>query len=178
MKRISTALTLTVALLALVSCSKDYITPDELFMDGSKVAKTTIHTKSSGDEVTVTPFASTAVYRKSDLKGKSWFCAMSGGKMVYDMFMLSIYFDSIDNMTVGKTLKPSSLMFTFPASSDSNATTHTYDGKITLADKGDDYVIFRFHKVGLSCSLGSYIIDGYLYCPLLEKYEIPEAYGL
>ena len=116
-------------------------------------------------------FPNVAVYRKSEFEGQSWLAAFSGGKMVYDMFMLSIYFDSVDQMKVGDTLKPSRFMFTFPASSDSNATTHTYDGNITLADKGDDYVILRFDKVSFSCSFGDYLTDGYLYCPLFEKYE-------
>lgn len=172
MKRIATVLASIVALLALTSCDKDYISPDELFKDGSKVAKTTIHTKSDVYEDTVTEFKNVTVYRKSEFDGQSWFIAYSGGKMVYDMFMLSIYFDSIDNMKIGETLKPSRFMFTFPASSDSKATTHTYGGKITLADKGDDYVILQFHKVSISCSFGEYVTDGYLYCPVLEEFAI------
>lgn len=171
MNRITKTLTLVVALFALISCSKDYISPDELFKDGSKVAKTTIHTRSGEFEDTVTPFASTAVYRKSDLEGKSWFVANSGGKMVYDTFMFSLYFDSIDHLKVGDVLNPDRFVFSFFYSSDSNATTHTYGGKITLAGKGDDYVILRFHKVSFSCSFGEYVTDGYLYCPLLDKYE-------
>lgn len=170
MDRITKTLTWVVAFFALVSCSKDCISPDELFKDGSKVAKTTIHTKSSEFEDTVTPFASTAVYRKSDLEGMSWLCAMSGGKMVYDSFMFSLYFDRIDHMKVGDVLHPGRFLFTFFYSSYSNATTDTYGGKITLAGKGDDYVILRFHQVSVSCSFGDYLIDGYLYCPLLEEF--------
>lgn len=82
MKRIATVLASIVALLALTSCDKDYISPDELFKDGSKVAKTTIHTKSDVYEDTVTEFKNVTVYRKSDYEGKSWFIAYSGGKMV------------------------------------------------------------------------------------------------
>ena len=172
MKRIIAALTSVVALFVVPSCSKDCITPDELFKDGSIVAKTSIHTKSGEFEDTVIDFASVAFYEKSDLDGKSWLCAWSGGRKVYDMFMLSIYFDSIDTMKVGETLKPSRFMFTFPASSDSNATTYTYGGKITLADKGDDYVILGFHNVRVSCSFGEYVTDGYLYCPLTDHYQL------
>ncbi len=160
-----------VAVLAM-SCSKDYLSPEELFNDSSKVAKTTIHTKSNEFEDTVTSFSSPVVYRKSDMEGKSWLSAWSGGKMVYDMFMLSIYFDNVDYMKVGDTLKTSHFMFSFPASSDSNATTYTYGGKITLADKGDDYVILHFHKVSFSCSFGRYVTDGYLYCTLKEEFPI------
>ena len=172
MNRITKTLTWVVALTALVSCGKNYITPDELFKDGSKVAKTTIHTRSGEFEDTVIPFASTAVYRKSDLDGMSWLCAMSGGKMVYDSFLFSLYFDSIDRMRVGDVLNPGRFLFSFFYSSDSNATTHTYGGKITLADKGDDYVILRFDQVSFSCSFGDYVIDGYLYCPLLEEFAV------
>lgn len=174
MKRITitTALTAMVALFALDSCSKDYISPEELFKDDAKVAKTEIHTRSGEFEDTVTPFASTTVYRKSDLEGMSWFCAMSGGKMVYDTFIFSLHFDSIDHMKVGDVLNPGRFSFSFFYSSDSNATIYTYRGKISLADKGDDYVILRFHKVSVSCSFGEYVIDGYLYCPLLDEYQI------
>ena len=106
------------------------------------------------------------------MDGQSWFVASSGGKMVYDMFMMSIYFDSIDRMKVGDTLKPSRFMFSFFASSTFEATTHTYGGKITLVDKGDDYVILHFDKVSVSCSFGDYVTDGYLYCPLFDEYEV------
>ena len=68
--------------------------------------------------------------------------------MVYDAFMLSIYFDSIEKMKVGDELK------------------------ITLADKGDDHVILHFRNVSFSCSFGDYLTDGYLYCPL---YDTPTA---
>ena len=161
-----------VALVA-ASCSKDYLTPEELFKDSSKLAKTVIHTKGNGEK-TETTFQNMAVYRKSEMEGKSWFVASSGGRMVYDMFMLSIYFDSIDKMKVGETLKPSRVMFSFTASSDSNATTYSYQGKITLAGKGDDYVIFHFKKVRFSCSLGDYLTDGYLQCPLYDEFIYPD----
>ena len=161
---------LTAAVLA-VSCSKDYISPEELFRDSSKVAKTVIRTRGEEPEETETTFSDIAVYRNSDEKGQSWFCAFSGGRMVYDMFMLSIYFNSIDKMTIGNTLKASRSVFSFIASSDSNATTYSYSGKITLADKGDDYVILHFDKVLFSCSMGDYLTDGYLYCPLYEEYS-------
>ena len=161
---------LTAAVLA-VSCSKDYISPEELFRDSSKVAKTVIRTRGEEPEETETTFSDIAVYRNSDEKGQSWFCAFSGGRMVYDMFMLSIYFNSIDKMTIGNTLKASRSVFSFIASSDSNATTYSYSGKITLADKGDDYVILHFNKVLFSCSMGDYLTDGYLYCPLYEEYS-------
>ena len=159
------------AALMTLSCTKDYITPDELFNDASKMAKTTIKTRSDEYEDTVTWFPNVAVYRKSDFEGQSWLCAFSGGKMVYDAFMLSIYFDSIDQMKVGDTVKPSRFLFSFIFSSDGNATTHEYGGRIKVADKGDDYVILCFNKVSVNCSFGKYLTDGYLYCPLFEEYE-------
>jgi hypothetical protein len=72
-------------------------------------------------------------------------------------------------MEIGDTLKASRSIFSFIASSDSNATTYSYNGTITLADKGDDYVILHFNKVRFSCSMGEYLTDGYLYCPLFDK---------
>ena len=168
MKQTVTRITLIMAALLALSCSKESISPEDLFNANVKVAQTTIKTRGGDYEDTVTSFPSVAVYRKSDIQGQSWFTASSGGRMVYDMFFLSLYFDSIDKMKVGDTLKPSRFMFTFPASSDSRATTYDYGGKITLAGKGDDYVIFRFNHVSVSCIFGDYLTDGYLYCPLLE----------
>lgn len=170
MKRI---IAMAVALMAL-SCSKDApsISPEDLVNDPLKVAKTTIVTKGDDVKEAVTSFSSIAVYRKSDFEGQSWFVASSGGRMVYEMFMFSCYFDNIDNMKVGETLKPNRFMFSFIASNDSNATTYEYGGKITLADKGDDYVILHFNKVSVSCSLGDYLTDGYLYCPLYDEYPL------
>ena len=159
------------AIMVAASCSKDYLTPEEFFKDSSKQARTTITTKSGEEIGTIATFRDIAVYRDSDEKGQSWFCAFSGGRMVYDMFMLSIYFNSIDKMKIGNTLKASHSVFSFIASSDSNATTYSYSGKITLADKGDDYVILHFNKVLFSCSMGEYLTDGYLYCPLYEEYS-------
>lgn len=176
MKHFFTMLASVAALFSLISCSKDhYISPEELFKDSNKVAKTAIHTRSDEYEDTETTFQRIAVYRKSDQKGQSWFVAFSGGKMVYDMFMMSIYFDSIDKMKVGETLKPSRFMFSFFASSDSEASTYTYGGKITLADKGGDYVILHFDNVRVSCSFGDYVTDGYLYCPLFDEFTSPSS---
>lgn len=160
------------ALFSLVSCSKDYISAEEFFKGGYKVAKTAIHTRSDEYEDTETSFQRVAVYRKSDMDGQSWFVASSGGKKVYDMFMMSIYFDSIDEMEVGDALKPSRFWFSFIYSSYSGATTYTYKGKITLADRGVDYVILHFDKVSFSCSFGDYVTDGYLYCPLSDEYQV------
>ena len=169
MKRLLASFAAVTAILAAVSCSKDYLSPEELFKDSSKQVRTTITTKSGEEIGTVATFRDIAVYRNSDVEGQSWFCAFSGGRMVYDMFMLSIYFNSIDRMEIGDTLKASRSIFSFIASSDSNATTYSYNGTITLADKGDDYVILHFNKVRFSCSMGEYLTDGYLYCPLFDK---------
>lgn len=172
MKHLFTMLASVAALFSLISCSKDsYISPEDFFKGGYKVAKTAIHTRSDEYEDTETSFQRIAVYRKSDMDGQSWFVASSGGKMVYDSFMMSIYFDSIDRMKVGGTLMPSRFMFSFFYSSDSEARTYTYGGKITLADKGDDFVILHFDKVSVSCSFGDHVTDGYLYCPLFDEYE-------
>lgn len=172
MRPIITILTSFVALFVFASCDKDYISPDELFKDGSMVAKTTIHTKTGDFEDTVTGFRRAAVYKKSDMEGQSWFIAFSGGKMVYDAFVLSIYFDGIDKMKVGEVLNPSRFWFSFYYSSDSRASTSKYGGKITLAAKGEDYVILRFHKVSFSTIFGECLTNGYLYCPLFDEYDV------
>jgi len=153
------------------SCSKDsYISPEELFKDSSKVAKTTITTKGEDPETAVATFKKHPVITKrSDIAGQSWFWAASGGKMVYDTFYLSMYFENVDNLKVGDTISPSRFTFSFGYSSDSAATTNTYEGTISIADKGDDYVILLFDKVGFSCSMGDYLTDGYLYCSLVDS---------
>ena len=173
MKRI---IAMAVALMAL-SCGKDNpynISPVDLLNNPSMVANTTITTRNGDIEETVTPFKSSAVYKKSEYERQSHFCAMSGGRMVYDAFMLSVYFDDIEKMKVGDTLKTRRFLFSFFFSSDSRATTDTYEGKIKLAAKGDDYVILHFDKVLCSCSFGDYLIDGYLNCPLFEEYGAEE----
>jgi hypothetical protein len=173
MKRI---IAVAVALMAL-SCSKDNpynISPEDLLNDPTMVAKTTITTRGGDADKTVTPFSSVAVYKKSEFEGQSHFISMSGGKMVYDAFMLSIYFADIEKMKVGDTLKTSRFMFSFVFSSDSEASTYTYEGKIKLAAKGDDYVILHFDKVRCTCSMGDYLIDGYLNCPLSEEFKAEE----
>lgn len=155
--------------LILTSCSKaSYISPDELFKDSSKAAKTTITTKSEEAETTVATFNSPVITKRSDIAGQSRLWASSGGKMVYDAFILSMYFDNVDNLKVGDTINPSRFWFSFILSSNSEATTYTYDGTISVADKGEDYVILHFDKVGFSCSMGEYLTDGYLYCTLVD----------
>ena len=173
MKRI---IAMAVALMAL-SCGKDNpynISPMDLLNNPSMVANTTITTRNGDIEETVTPFKSFAVYKKSEYERQSHFCAMSGGRMVYDAFILSVYFDDIEKMKVGDTLKTRRFLFSFFFSSDSRATTDTYEGKIKMAAKGDDYVILHFDKVLCSCSFGDYLIDGYLNCPLFEEYGAEE----
>jgi hypothetical protein len=171
MKQIITQLAILALALTALSCDKDRISPEELFRDDAKVAKTVIHTKSDLYEDTVTSFSDKAVYKKSEFEGKSHFMALSGGKMVYDAFMLSLYFDDIEKMTAGATLNPSRCTFSFFLSSDSNNTVNSYVGQIVLADKGDDYVILRFNNVKFNCAFGEYVTNGYLYCPLQERYS-------
>lgn len=174
MKRILAQIVLLSVALLTVSCGKDYITPDELFRDDAKIAKTKISVKSEDGGVVkeTVPFNRVTVYKTSDFSSQSWLSAWSGGKMSYNMFSLSIYFQDIEKMKVGETLKPSHVMFSLPASSDSRDYTDEYSGKITLADKGEDYVILDFHKVGFSIGKGDYLVDGYLHCKLEDKLEL------
>jgi hypothetical protein len=173
MKRI---LTMAVALMALSCCkdNADIISPEDLANDPMKIAKTTITTKGDQLKDTVTSFELAKVYRESETAGKSNFIAISSGKMVYEVFMLSFDFDSIDTMEVGDNLNISRFMFSFVLSSDSNATTWKYGGNVRLADKGDDYVILHFDNLLCSCSFGDYLIDGYLNCPIIENLEAEE----
>jgi hypothetical protein len=168
MKRIITQLAILAVAILPVSCSKDLISPEELFNNEAKVAKTKIHTK-SGNEDSVTTFRDKIVYRYSDTEGQSWFTGYSGGKMSYDAFLMSVYFDDVERMTIGHKLNIRSFNFGFFFSSDSNAYTNKYSGSITLADKGDDYVILRFDNFKCSCSLGDCVTNGYLYCQLKDR---------
>ena len=170
MKRIFTLISIMTFALSVMSCSKEPVTPEDLTENPDKVATVSIKTKGEEYEDTVTLFRDANVYRTSDYEGQSWFCAMSGGKMVYDAFMLSLYFDCIDNLATGDMIDPSRCMFSFFYSSDINATTHEYKGTITLAGKGEDFAIFHFKNVLFKCSFGEYLIDGYLNCPLLEEH--------
>ena len=170
MKHMIIQIAVIAAALATISCSKEYVSPEDLVKHPSKVATTSFKTKADLYEDTDIPFKDMTVYRKSDKEGKSWFCAHSGGRMVYDAFMLSLYFDCIDTLKIGDIIEPDRCMFSFFYSSDSNATTHEYQGSIKLADKGKDFAVFHFDKVIFTCSFGEYIIDGYLNCPLLGEY--------
>ena len=171
MKRLLVLITVLAAALLPVSCAKHAPSPEELSMTDLTVAKTAIHTKGDIYEDTVTTFRDASVYRNSDQAGSSWFIAFSGGRMAYDSFVLSLYFDSIDKLEVGDVLSFNSVLFSFILSSDSNATTHDYTGRITLAEKRSDYVILRFEALRFTCSFGEYVTDGYLRCPLYEKYQ-------
>lgn len=172
MKRIFTFISIATYALIGTSCIKEAISSEDLIENSDKVAEITIKTKGENPETIVKMFSDANIYRKSDYEGQSWFCAMSGGRMVYDAFMLSLYFDCIDTLKIGDIIEPDRCMFSFFYSSDSNATTHEYQGTIKLADKGKDFAVFHFDKVIFTCSFGEYIIDGYLNCPLLGEYMI------
>ena len=170
MKRI---IAIAVALMAL-SCSKDniyHISPEDLVNNPMMVAKTTITTRNDQFDDTVTSFKLVKVYKESETAGKSSFIAISGGKMVYEVFMLSFDFDRIDTLEVGDDVNISHFMFSFTASSDSNATAQEYEGTVRLADKGADYAILHFDNLSCSCSFGDYLIDGFLNCPIIERLE-------
>lgn len=171
MKLTFTLISIMALALTGMSCSKELNSPEDLADNTDNVAKVSIWTKGENSENTVTMFRDANVYRKSDYEGQSWFCAMSGGKMVYDAFMLSMYFDCIDKLTTGDIIEPSYCWFTFFYSSNSDAWTHEYEGTITLAAKGEDYAILHFDKVLFECYYGEYLIDGYLECPILEEYN-------
>lgn len=173
MKRI---FAIAVALMAL-SCSKDnpyHVSPEDLVNNPMMIAKTTITTKSNEYEDTVTSFELVKVHKESETAGKSFFIAISEGRMVYEVFSVSFEFDSIDTLEVGDDVNISRFMFSFIASSDSNATTYEYEGTVRLADKGADYVILHFDNLSCSCSFGDYVIDGYLNCPIVEGFEAEE----
>lgn len=170
MKRIITQLAVLMAAVLTMSCSKDLISPEELFRDETKVAKSRIHTKVEGDEDMVTTIHNKEIYRRSEKEGQSWFVGHSSGKMVNDSFMMFVYFDNIDRVRVGNKLNIRDFDFGFYYSSDMNAYTDKYSGSITVADKGDDYVILRFNNFSCSCSIGDCVTDGYLYCPLYDEF--------
>ena len=173
MKRI---LTLSIYLLAAtmaLSCSKDLFTPDGYLIDKSMIAKTTIQpndeiqSDQEDFETTIVDFRDGTVYRNFEVEGQSHLIAHSTGKMVYDAFWLFMNFDYIDNMKVGDILKPIYCWFSLILSSSSLSWAYNYDGKITLAAKGDDYVVFYFDKVTFTTECYVYVMDGYLRCKLI-----------
>lgn len=172
MKRILTLFLIIIAAAMVTSCSKDLFTPDGFLIDKSLVAKTTIQPKGSiqsGQEefkTTIVDFSDGTVQRTSEVEGQSLLMAHSTGIMVYDAFWLSAYFDCIDNMKDGDVLKPSTCCFSLILSSSSSTWAFTYAGKITLAAKGDDYVVFYFDKVTFKTDCYEYVMDGYLRCEL------------
>ena len=170
MKRIFTLSAILVGAVVAASCTKDLISPEELFRDETKVAKSRIYTKVEGCEDTVTTIHNKEIYRRSEKEGQSWFVGHSSGEKVHDSFMMFVYFDNIDRVRVGNKLSIRDFDFGFYYSSDSNAYTNKYSGSITVADKGDDYVILRFNNFSCSCSLGDCVTDGYLYCPLYDEF--------
>ncbi len=170
MKRTLILIALCTLVFAATSCSKDNGTNRNPDIDTSETARITITKTDSHDDIVIL-FSNMAVYRKSDMEGKSYLSALSGGKMVYDAFLLSIYFDSIDNLNAGDTITSSKCMLSFFYSSDSNSTAYEYEGTISLAEKSKDQVTIYFDEVKFTCSFGEYLIDGYLECPLYEKME-------
>lgn len=172
MKRILTLSLILMAAAIATSCSKDLFTPDGYLIDKSLVAKTTIQHNDeiqSGQEdfeTTIVDFRDGTVLRTFEVEGQSHLIAHSTGRMVYDAFWLFMNFDYIDNMKVGDVLKPSYCWFSLIFSSYSGAATNTYDGKITLAAKGADYVVFYFDKVTFTTECYVYVMDGYLRCNL------------
>jgi len=172
MKRILALSLILIAATMATSCSKDLLTPDGFLIDKSLVAKTTIQPKDEIQarqddfETTIVDFRDGTVLRTFEVEGQSHLIAHSTGKMVYDAFWLLMNFDYIDNMKVGDVLRPSYCQFSLIFSSSSRASTYTYDGKITLAAKGDDYVVFYFDKVTFTTEFYIYLMDGYLRCDL------------
>ena len=167
MKRILIISALISLALMSVSCTKD--TPGNgLTIDWDNRAKTTFTTKSDQYEDSVTAFNDISVSKTSEFEGKSWFFAISDGKLVHNAFVLSFYFDDINRLKVGEKLPISKFLFSFVFSNDSNATTNTYRGSVYLVEKADDHVVLHFQNFRFSCSFGDYVTNGYLYCPLRE----------
>lgn len=168
MKRIITLITIITGVLISTSCSKDSQSSEESENRNSETAKITITTKSEKSDEIITRFSNVLFYKKSDIEGKSHLWASTAGKMVYDYFILSIYFDYIDKINTGDIITPSQCWFSFALSSDMDASSYDYEGTITLVDKNDDQVVLYFDKVLFRCSFGDYLIDGHLTCPVLE----------
>ena len=173
MKHIFTPISIIAVALMALSCSKHYLSPEEVFkLDLS--AKVTLVSNSGDSEKKEFSIPTVAVFRKSEIEGQSWFTGFSGGKMVDDSFFISIYFNNVDKLKAGDELKISRFRFSFLYSSDSRASTDIYSGKITVEDKGDDFILLNFHRVLCRCSFGVYLTDGYLYCPLYDEYIIDD----
>ncbi|MDO5443346.1 MAG: hypothetical protein Q4G10_06705, partial [Bacteroidia bacterium] len=119
------------AIMTMSSCAKEGLTPDDLTGNPDLQAEVRFKTKSHTDGIadSTLPLGSMMVVKKGSIEGSSWFCANTVGKMVWEMAMISIYFQDIDTLKDGDTIKPARTMFGFIASSDSNNYTDKYKGE-------------------------------------------------
>ena len=166
MKRILSITAVICLALMAISCNKEN-SGNELTVDWSSMALTTITSNCNASEDAVIAFGSASVQKTSEIDGKSHFFAISNGKMAYNAFIIDFYFDNIDRVKVGQTLDISDFSLWFPFSSDSRTTTHNYSGTVSLAKKADDYVVLYFHNVSASCSFGDYVTNGAVHCSLI-----------
>lgn len=166
MKRILTLTAILSLTLMTVSCNKENPDPEPT-VDWHSMALTTITPNSDTNENAVIAFASASVMKKSEIDGKSEFCALSNGKMVYDAFVLNFYFNDIKRTDIGQTLDISDFSLWFPYSSDTRTNTHSFSGTVSLAEKAEDHVVLYFHQVSASNSFGEYVTNGQVYCTLV-----------
>ena len=133
MKHLLTCFAVFAVAIVAASCSKENISAEEFFLDSSRVAKTIIYPKNDYfNDPTVTTFRDALIIKESDKQGQSMLFAASSGKLVYDCFCITIFFDDIDHIREGDTLTPNSYgLLLFFSNTAYNAILD--GGKITLA---------------------------------------------
>lgn len=154
-------------ILTLSSCSKESGSLDD-------ITPASIRVKSNGIEENLEfedYYIVKSSYDDGEYDGLSHLTASTlGSGMVYDINMLSIYFDQIDKIKTGSEIKPKHFWFSFAASSNSHNSTYEYDGKIILKGKSEKIAVIHFDNVFLRVAFGDYVINGDLKCRLLDKY--------
>lgn len=135
----------------------------------------TIQSKSSGDEGAELAFSTTEFYNPSDIEGCVWINAATNGRMVDDLFFLSIYMK--ENSRIGREPEFERINFCLPFSSNSEDYTSSYSGHIYLKEFNDERLVLRFDKTVFKVFHGKYTLNGDMefsardISELLEQYE-------
>ena len=135
----------------------------------------TIQSKSSGDEGAELSFSTTVFYNPSDIEGCVWIQAATNGRMVDDLFSLSIYMK--ENSKIGREPEFERIRFCLPFSSNSEDYTSSYSGHIYLKEFNNERLVLRFDKTVFKIYHGKYTLNGDMefsardISELLEQYE-------
>lgn len=135
----------------------------------------TVQSKSDGEEGAELAFSTTDFYNPSDIDGCVWINASTNGRMVDDLFFLSIYMK--EDSKIGREPEFERFTFCLPFSSNSEDYTSSYSGHIYLKEFSDERLVLRFDKTVFKVYHGKYTLNGDLafsardIADLLEQYE-------